>query len=121
MPEPILENIKSIVAELDEGDEPEDFHLVEEEDFKELVVEAEDAQPPEFKVEEADPPEDTKPTTAEDEEDPPLRPDLEALMDIVDNPLKTKKSFEVKVQNDDDDEIFIVHDAEEEDQDSLFV
>ena len=81
--------------------------------------------PPEFKVEEADPPpppEDTKPTTAEDEEeDPPLRPDLEALMDIVDNPLKTKKSFEVKVQNDDDDEIFIVHDAEEEDQDSLFV
>jgi len=41
-------------------------------------------------------------------------------MQKFDDPKKVKKSFEIKYQNDDDDEIFIVHD-EDDDQDSLFV
>ena len=41
-------------------------------------------------------------------------------MEKFENPEKIKKSFEIKYQNDDDDEIFIVHDEEDE-QDSLFV
>lgn len=63
----------------------------------------EEKEAPEFKV----------------EEEPELRPDLEEIMDKFDDPKKVKKSFEIKYQNDDDDEIFIVH--EEDDQDSLFV
>ena len=70
--------------------------------------------PTEFKVEDAD----EKPTDDDDGDE--LRPDLEDLLDVIDNPDKVKKSFEVKYQNDDDDEIFIVHDEDDE-QDSLFV
>ena len=45
-------------------------------------------------------------------------------MEKFNDPKNVKKSFEIKVENDDDDEIFIVHDAEDEDgqeQDDLFV
>lgn len=36
-------------------------------------------------------------------------------MEKFNDPKNVKKSFEVKVENDDDDEIFIVHDADDED------
>lgn len=45
-------------------------------------------------------------------------------MEKFNDPKNVKKSFEIKVENDDDDEIFIVHDADDEDaqeQDNLFV
>ena len=97
----ITDNIKSIINEL--KDPNDDFQLVDEdEEFQDLALEEEKV--PEFKV--------------EDEE--PLRPDLDLIMEKFENPEKIKKSFEIKYQNDDDDEIFIVHD-EDDDQDSLFV
>lgn len=42
------------------------------------------------------------------------------MMENLENPANVKKSFETKVENDDDDEIFIVHEEEDENQDSLF-
>lgn len=42
------------------------------------------------------------------------------MMENLENPKNVKKSFETKVENDDDDEIFIVHEEEDENQDSLF-
>ena len=35
-------------------------------------------------------------------------------MEKFNDPKNVKKSFEIKVENDDDDEIFIVHEAEDE-------
>jgi hypothetical protein len=103
----ITDNIKSIIYELKDPNEffgNEDFQLVDEdEEFQDLALEEEKA--PEFKV----------------EEEEPLRPDLDLIMEKFENPEKIKKSFEIKYQNDDDDEIFIVHDEEDDDQDSLFV
>ena len=78
----------------------------EDEEFHDLALEQEKA--PEFKVE-------------EEEEIEILRPELDSIMEKFENPEKVKKSFEIKYQNDDDDEIFIVHDEEDEDQDSLFI
>ena len=99
-----MENVAAIVGEL--KDNSEEFQLVdEEEEFQDLELIPESA--PEFKVEECD-------------DEPLLRPDLDEIMEKFDNPNKIKKSFEVKYQNDDDDEIFIVHD-EEDDQDQFFV
>ena len=44
------------------------------------------------------------------------------LVDKLLDEKQTKKSFEMKVENDDDDEIFIVHEEGEEDhQENLFV
>ena len=45
----------------------------------------------------------------------------EILLDKFENQKNTRRSFELKVENDDDDEIFIVHEEDEEDQGSLFV
>jgi hypothetical protein len=75
---PIVENIQALVNELKEpGD---DFQLVEEDDdFQDLALQEEKA--PEFKVE---------------EEDEPLRPELEDIMDKFENPMQVRKSFEVK-------------------------
>ena len=45
-------------------------------------------------------------------------------MEKFNDPKNVKKSFEIKVENDDDDEIFIVHDMDDEEgqeQDNLFV
>lgn len=52
---------------------------------------------------------------------------FEQIIEKIENPKNVKKSFELRYQNDDDDEIFIVHDGEEEgeqeknDQDNLFL
>jgi hypothetical protein len=48
------------------------------------------------------------------------------MLEKFDDPKNVKKSFEVKIENDDDDEIFIVHDEGDDDeaqqeQDNLFV
>ena len=54
---------------------------------------------------------------------------FDQIIEKFENPKNVKKSFEIRYQNDDDDDIFIVHDGEEEgeakpnedDQDDLFL
>jgi hypothetical protein len=73
----IRDNIKSIIYELKEPNE--DFQLVDDdEEFQDLALEEEKA--PDFKV----------------EEEEPLRPDLDLIMENFENPQKIKKSFEIK-------------------------
>ena len=43
------------------------------------------------------------------------------FMDTFESKLNIKKSFELKLVNDDDDDIFIVHEEPEFDQDNEFV
>lgn len=39
---------------------------------------------------------------------------FDQIIEKIENPKNVKKSFELRYQNDDDDDIFIVHDGEEE-------
>ncbi len=50
----------------------------------------------------------------------PSEEQKEDLVKKLQDPTNTKKSFEMRVENDDDDEIFIVHEEEDENQESLF-
>lgn len=44
------------------------------------------------------------------------------MLEKLANPMNTKKSFEMKlVTDDEDDEVFIVHEEGEDDQDNFFV
>lgn len=108
-----------------------DFQLVEEnenegsDDFEDLLDAADDIGTIEVFTTE-DIVQEVLQDSPLNEEQQVLRPDVELMLDKFNDPKNVKKSFEVKIENDDDDEIFIVHDEGDEndvqqDQDNLFI
>ena len=126
----IFQSIKNIVTVLDKSEKKAQelkndpgFQLVEEndnegsDDFEDLLDAAGDIDTIEVFNEES-------PVETNQDDDLDLRPDVVEIMQKFEDPTNVKKSFEVKVENDDDDEIFIVHEEGDDmpqDQDSLFV
>lgn len=71
--------------------------------------------------------EDIEATKVDEDGDCDKQFNFDDIIKKIENPSNVKKSFELRCRNDDDDEIFIVHDAEEDqeqpadkDQDHLF-